>query len=335
MAGKDYYKTLGISRTATEKEIKAAYRRLARQYHPDVNPGSKSSEEKFKEMNEAHEVLSDPEKRKKYDQYGDKWQYADQYAQATREQSAAGGWNFNQEPGGAQSYNFEEGNLDSIFGDILGGRTGSGFKRRTTRARRGEDIEYPIDVTLEEAYSGTLRNISMQSEAACTACRGTGRIQNLPCSVCRGAGAAPQVKRLEVKIPAGVNSGSRVRIAGKGQPGQSGAVAGDLYLVISVQPHSLFERKEDDLYVDIPVPLTTAILGGEVQVPTLKGTKLALRIPPETQNERLFRLTGQGMPHLGDTVRGDLLAAVKVLLPSELSAQEKELFKKLKELRPT
>jgi molecular chaperone DnaJ len=335
MAGKDYYKILGVNRSATEKEIKAAYRRLARQYHPDVNPNNKAAEEKFKEVNEAHEVLADAEKRKKYDQYGDKWQYGDQMAEAARQQqSASSNWSFKQDPGGAQSYAFEDDDINSIFGDFLSGRAGTGFRQRTARTRRGQDIEYPVEVTLEEAYSGTLRNLSMQSEAPCTACRGTGRIQNLPCSVCRGSGVVPQVKRLEVKIPAGVNTGSRVRIAGKGGQGSTGSEAGDLYLVISVQPHSLFQRKDDDLLVDVPVPLTTAVLGGEVQVPTLKGTKLALRIPPETQNERIFRLTGQGMPHLGDAMRGDLLAEIKVVLPSELSPQEKELFKKLRELRP-
>lgn len=333
MAGKDYYKILGVSRTATDKEIKSTYRRLARQHHPDVNPGNKAAEEKFKGINEAYEVLSDPEKRKKYDQYGDQWQFADQFAEAARQRSQTGGWNFTQEPGGAQSYAFEEGDINGIFEDLLGGRAG-GFRRRTPRQRQGQDIEYPIDITLEEAYSGTLRNISLQSEVPCSACRGTGRIQNLPCSVCRGAGVIPQVKRLEVKIPAGVNNGSRVRIAGKGEPGSAGGPPGDLYLVISVQPHNLFQRKEDDLYIDVPVPLTTAILGGEVQVPTLKGTKLALKIPPETQNERIFRLAGQGMPHIGDSARGDLLVTIKVVLPTELSAQEKELFKKLREFRP-
>jgi molecular chaperone DnaJ len=179
-----------------------------------------------------------------------------------------------------------------------------------------------------------LRNLSLQSEAACTACQGSGRIQKGICSVCQGTGSAPQIKRLEVKIPAGVDNGSRVRIAGKGQPGAVGGPSGDLFLVISIQPHNLFERKEDDLYVHVNVPVTTAVLGGEVQVPTLRGTKLALRIPPETQNERVFRLAGQGMPHLGTSARGDLLATIKVLLPTDLSPQEKELFKKLQELRP-
>jgi molecular chaperone DnaJ len=333
MAGKDYYSILGISRSATDKDIKAAYRRLARVHHPDVNPGNKSSEDRFKEINRAYEVLSDPEARKKYDQYGEGWQDADRYAEAARQQSTGGGWNFNQQPGGGQAFRFEGEDLESIFGDILGSRTG-GYGRRTPRARRGQDIEYPIEISLEEAYNGTVRNISVQSEVPCSACRGTGRIQNLPCSVCRGAGVVPQVKRLEVKIPAGVNNGSRVRVAGKGEPGQAGATPGDLYLIVSIQQHALFQRKDDDLLVDVSVPLTAAMLGGEVQVPTLKGSKLVLRIPPETQNERIFRLAGQGMPHLGDPARGDLLVTIKVNLPTSLSAEERALFNKLRELRP-
>jgi molecular chaperone DnaJ len=210
-----------------------------------------------------------------------------------------------------------------------------GFGRRTTRERAGRDLEYKVEVTLEEAFSGTIRNISLKSEVPCSACRGTGRIQNLACSVCRGQGTVSEVKRLEVKIPAGVDTGSRVRIAGKGQPGSSGGPAGDLYLVISVRPHSIFERKGDDLSVIVSVPLATVMLGGEIQVPTLRGTKLALRIPAETQNERVFRLTGQGMPHLGTATRGDLLVTIKVSLPTGLSGEERALFNKLRELRPT
>ncbi len=333
MAGKDYYSILGVSRSAADKDIKAAYRRLARQYHPDVNPGNKASEEKFKEINQAHEVLSDPEKRKKYDQYGEQWQDAARYAEAARQQQASGGWNFNRQTGDSQSFNFEDEDLESVFGDIMGGRTG-GFGRRTARPRRGQDVESPIEVTLEEAFNGAVRNISLRSEVPCSACRGTGRIQNLACSVCRGAGVVAQVKRLEVRIPAGVDNGSRVRIAGKGEPGMGGGPAGDLYLIISVQPHNIFERKGDDLYVNVLVPLTTAMLGGEAQVPTLKGSKLALRIPPETQNEKVFRLAGQGLPHLNSSSRGDLLVTIKVNLPSGLSAEERALFNKLKEFRP-
>ena len=325
MAGKDYYSLLGVNREASEREIKQAYRRLARKYHPDVNPGDKSAEARFKQINEAYEVLSDKDKRQKYDQFGDQWQYADQFARARGQQTPF--WDFSQ-AGGAQQFHFEEVDLGSLFGDLFR----SGTRSRRVRPRRGQDIDYPVEVTLEEAYHGTKRTISLQSERPCSGCGGTGRIQNMPCSVCRGSGVVSDVKRLEVKIPTGVKDGSRVRIAGKGGQGYGGA-RGDLYLVISVKPHRLFERRGDNLYVEVAVPLTVAVLGGEVQVPTLKG-KLALKIPPETQNGRAFRLAGQGMPHLGNSSRGDLLAKVNVILPTNLSPQEKELFKQFSQLRP-
>jgi molecular chaperone DnaJ len=336
MAGKDYYSVLGVNRNAGDKDIKATYRRLARQYHPDVNPGNKAAEQRFKEINQAYEVLSDPEKRKKYDQYGDQWEHGEQYAEAARQyqqQQQRSGFRFTQQPGEEQAASFEEGDLESIFGNLFGGRSG-GFGRRGSRSRRGEDVESQIELTLEEAFNSTTRNISLQSQVPCTACHGTGRIQNLPCSVCRGAGTVPQVKRLEVKIPAGVEDGSRVRIAGKGEPGVGGGTPGDLYLVVSLRKHQIFERKDNDLYVNISVPLTTVMLGGEVQVPTLKGVKLALKIPAETQNEKVFRLTGQGMPVLGSSSRGDLLVTLKVVLPKSLSAEEKALFARLREIRP-
>ena len=327
MAGKNYYDILGVNKGVSEKEIKATYRRLARKYHPDVNPGNKSAEAKFKEINAAYEVLSDKEKRQKYDKYGDKWQYADQIEQAQREQAQYQGFT----PGGDSfRYSGDVEGLDNIFEELFGGRT-RGFTRRP-QARRGQDMETPIEVTLEEGYSGTHRTISLQVEEPCAACQGTGRIQNLPCSVCRGVGVVANIKRIEVKIPAGVNTGSRVRIAGKGQPGYGGP-SGDLYLNITVLPHTLLERQGDDLYVNVPVPLTVAVLGGEVQVPTLKG-KLALKIPAETQNGRVFRLAGQGMPHLGRSTKGDLLAKVNVVLPTKLTEKEKELFRQLSETRP-
>jgi molecular chaperone DnaJ len=188
-------------------------------------------------------------------------------------------------------------------------------------------------VTLEEAYHGTSRTISLQMETPCAACKGSGMIQNLPCSACRGSGVVPDIKRLEVKIPAGVATGSRVRIAGKGQPSYGGGPSGDLYLKITVRPHEKFERHGDNLHVNIPVSLATAVLGGEVQVPTPKG-KLALKIPPETQNGRSFRLKGQGMPHLGKSERGDIVAKVSVVLPTQLSDKEKDLFRQLSEIRP-
>jgi len=219
--------------------------------------------------------------------------------------------------------------LGSLFGDLFR----SGTRSRRVRPRRGQDVDYPVEVTLEEAYHGTKRTIALQTEELCSSCQGTGRIQNIPCSVCRGSGVISAVKRLEVKIPSGVKDGSRVRVAGKGGQGYAGGASGDLYLVVSVKPHRLFERRGDDLYEEVAVPLTVAVLGGEVQVPTLKG-KLALKIPPETQNGRAFRLAGQGMPHLGDSSHGDLLAKVSVVLPTKLSEEEKELFKQLSQLRP-
>ncbi|MFC2032162.1 DnaJ C-terminal domain-containing protein [Chloroflexota bacterium] len=327
MAGKDYYDILGVSKNASEQDIKKAYRQLARKYHPDVNPGDKSAEQKFKVINTAYEVLSDKEKRKKYDQFGDQWQYADQFAKAGWQQTPQ--WDSG--PGGSTRVHFGEGDPGSIFDDLFGG-IGFGTSHRRTRPRQGQDLEFRVEVTLEEAYNGANRTINLQTEEPCSTCQGTGRIKNAPCSICRGAGMVPRMKRLEVKIPPGVKTGSRVRIAGKGRPDYGGA-NGDLSLLISVRPHRLFERRDDDLYVEVGVPLTTAVLGGEVQVTTLKG-KLALKIPPETQNGRTFRLSGQGMPHLGNSSRGDLLAKVNMTLPTNLSAKEKELFEQLGRLRP-
>lgn len=330
MASKNYYDILGINKSASEKEIKQAYRRLARKYHPDVNPGDKSAEATFKEINAAFEVLSDKEKRRKYDKYGDKWQYADQFEQAERQQAQYRQYS----TGDGTTFHFggDIGDMDSLFDELFGGIRSRGFSRRS-QSRRGNDLETNVEVTLEEAFNGSSRMINLQGEQPCTACKGTGRIQNLPCSVCRGAGVVAKVNRLEVKIPAGVTTGSRVRISGKGQPGYGGAPAGDLFLNVTVRPHAVFKRQGDDLTTEIPVPLTMAVLGGEVQVPTLKG-KLALKIPPETQNGRIFRLGGQGMPHLGKSTRGDLKAKVNIVLPTNITEKEKELFRQLSQLRP-
>ena len=328
MAGKDYYSLLGVNRNASEREIKQAYRRLARKYHPDINPGDKSAEEKFKQINGAYEVLSDKEKRRKYDQFGDQWQYADQFAQARQQQAPFGDFG----KGGYTEFNFGGDNLGSLFDDLLTGfRTGTSSRR--VRSQQGQDIEHPIEVTLEEAYQGASRVISLQAEEACSGCGGSGSIQNMPCSACRGSGKVSRLKRLEVKIPPGVKDGSRIRVASKGAPGYGGGKSGDLYLVVSVKPHQILERRGDDLHVEVAVPLTVAVLGGEVKVPTLKG-KLELKVPPETQNGRTFRLARQGMPHLDNSSYGDLLAQVKVVLPSKLSPQEKELFEQLRKLRP-
>ena len=330
MAGKDYYSILGLSRSASEKEIKQAFRRLARKHHPDVNPGDKTAEGKFKQISEAYEVLSDKDKRKKYDRFGDKWQYADQFESST---AGANRQNFDFGDifgGGGQTYTYSSGGggFDSLLDELL---RGGGARTRRPQPRRGRDFEHKVEVTLEEAFSGTSRLLSLQDEEACATCHGSGHIQNALCSTCQGRGSVGKTKRIEVKIPAGVKSGSRVRIAGKGGEGHGG-VKGDLYLVVSVKAHKLFERRGDDLLVNIDIPLTTAVLGGEVSVPTLKG-KLALKIPAETQNGRVFRLTGQGMPGLGKDSSGDLKAKANIVLPEKLTDEEKELFRKLGELR--
>ncbi len=328
MAGKDYYEILGVGRNASEKEIKQAYRSLARKHHPDINPGDKSAEAKFKEINAAYEVLSNPEKRKKYDQFGEQWEYADQFAKSGGQERVR--WDFDR--GGTS---FEYGDL-SGFGDIFSSLFGdSGIGSRAKRGpRHGQDIESPIEVTLEEAYHGSTRLMQLQTQEPCTACGGTGRVGNRVCTICGGAGVKLNPRRLEVKIPAGVRDGSRIRIAGEGGPGLAGGKKGDLYLVVKVLTHKLFERKGDDLYAEISVPLATAILGGEVRLPTLNGN-ISLSIPPETQNGKAFRLAGKGMPQLGNNKYGNMFAKVKVVLPTKLTEEEKKLFEKLRSLRPT
>jgi molecular chaperone DnaJ len=328
MASKDYYQILGVNRNASGKEIKQAYRRLARKYHPDLNPNDKSAEARFKEINAAYQVLSDAEKRKKYDQFGEQWEYADQFAKSGGQERAR--WDF-----GRGGTSFEYGDL-SGFGGIFSSLFGdSGVGSRIKRGpRRGQDIESPIEVTLEESYHGSTRLMQLQTEEPCTACGGTGRVGNRICTICNGAGGKAVLRRLEVKIPTGVRDGSRIRIAGEGGPGLAGGSKGDLYLVVKVLPHKLFERKGDDLYTEVSIPLATAILGGEVRLPTLNES-LSLKIPPETQNGKIFRLAGKGMPQLGNNKYGNMLARVKVVLPTNLTEEERRLFDKLRSLRPT
>ena len=320
--GKDYYAIIGVKRGASEKEMRQAYRRLARKLHPDVNPGDKAAEERFKEINAAYEVLSDADKRRKYDLYGDQWQYADQIEEARRQGGQQ--WSRRSGPsGGFQQFDLGDlGDLGGVFGGLFGGGR--------TRSRRGEDVQHPTEVTLDEAYHGTTRVLQLQAEEPCATCGGSGQLVGAVCHVCQGAGVFRRPKRLEVKIPAGVGVGARVRVAGEGRPGRDGR-RGDLYLVISVRPHPRFQRKGDDLHTEVEVPLLDALLGGEVEVPTLKG-KAALKIPSPTQNGRVFRLAGLGMPKLGGG-HGDLFVRVKVLLPAELSPQERELLEKMKAMQ--
>jgi curved DNA-binding protein len=303
---KDYYKTLGVQKDATAADIKKAYRKLARQFHPDVNKSADASK-KFKEVNEANEVLSDPSKRKRYDQLGPDWERFAQGGGASQRGGNGGGfqWVYTGTPGANP---FEGGESDfsdffqSVFGSGFGqAAPGNGTRRRTARSRAIADVEYPIEVTLAEAYKGGERVLELQDEVG-------------------------RAKRLSVKIPAGVRDGQRIRLAGQ-------AAGGDLYLQVKVKPHPLFTRDGDDLRLELPVALHEALLGAEVTVPTLKG-RVSLRIPPETQNGRTIRLAGQGMPRAGGGF-GDLYVTVKVVLPTKLNDKERELATELAAERRT
>jgi len=307
MEYKDYYKILGVARNASEREIKKAYRHLARQYHPDKNPGDGAAEERFKEINEAQEVLTDADKRKKYDQLGAQWQQWQRMG-GDPSQFDFGQWFSSQPSRGGGDY----ASMDDLFGASGGfsdffqsifGQPQRQWRQGQVPPRRGQDIEQPVDITLEEAFHGTSRVFQVENS------------------------------RLDVKIPAGVSTGSRVRMAGKGGSGRAGAPAGNLFLRIRVLPHSIFERNGNDLSCEVAVDIYTAVLGGEVSVPSLSGD-LKLKIPPETQSGRSFRLRGRGMPMLRDPDRrGDLFAKVRIVLPERLSEQEKELFRELAKLK--
>ncbi|MBI4234627.1 MAG: DnaJ domain-containing protein [Chloroflexi bacterium] len=321
---RDYYEVLGVSKGASDKDVRAAYRRMARRYHPDVNPGDARAEGRFKEVNEAYEVLSDLEKRRLYDRFGANWKYAQQAGGAPPGTGAEGPfvWRTEEGPGGFDDL-IGEAEIGDLFDRFFGGRGGSG--RTATRTRRAPPVaEQQVEVSLEEAYIGTTRLLQMPRVGPCPACAGAGRSGATPCPACLGRGVVARPARLEVAIPPGVDTGSKVRIT----PGEQ-----EVVLHISVQPHARFQRRGSDLYTEAPVALYDAMLGGEVIVPTLKG-QVALNMPPETQNGRVFRLAGQGMPHLGNpAVKGDLYVTVKVSLPTGLTQQERELLRRLKGMR--
>jgi len=346
MEFKDYYKTLGVDRTADDKAIKTAYRRLARKHHPDVNKGKA---ERFKEISEAYTVLGDPEKRKRYDTLGPDWE---RYAQAGAGTGAGGrspfeGRNvrFSQEGDAGGFSDF----FRTIFSDLGGFRRGEAGRGGASEfefsdlgdlgggfgpAGRGSDVEAGIELTLEEAFQGAKKTISLELDEPCPQCGGSGNVNRRPCPRCRGGGWTRATRNLEVKIPAGVDTGSRVRMASEGAGGGSEdrAARGDLYLRVTVAPHPRFERRGDDLHADLPVPVTVAALGGEISVPTLKG-QVSMKIPPETSSGRTFRLPGYGMPRLKGGGAGDQFVKVQITMPTGLSPREQELFQELKKLR--
>jgi DnaJ-class molecular chaperone len=337
---KDHYQTLGVSRTASDKELKSAFRKLARQYHPDANQGDPAAEERFKDINEAFEVLSDEKTRKLYDRYGDDWRaYRDAGYTGDEPPPRPGGsgGRFTSTGGGGTrvEYEFGGGDLGSIFGDVFS-RQGGGFRssRSTGFApgpTRGSDIEQPIDVSFDEAFRGTERRFEIQSPEVCPTCGGDGLARGAICPRCDGAGTIQRGRTIEVSIPAGVVSGQRIRVKGQGSPGRNGGPAGDVFLIVTVRPDPRFEREGANLRSRVEVPLYDAILGGEVTVPT-PTSRVALSIPAGTQNGRVFRLRGQGMPRLKKAgERGDLLAEVSVVLPTDLSARERELFEQLRD----
>jgi DnaJ-class molecular chaperone len=316
---KDYYATLGVAKTASDKEIKQAFRKLARKYHPDVNPGDKAAEARFKEINEANEVLADPEKRKKYDELGANWRMYEQAQQSGRAGgpgSPFGQWSYAPGGGGGFRTMTEEemsemfGGEDSPFSDFFKtffGGAEPGERRTRTRAPRhakGRDVEHEIELDLEDALRGTVQRLGISQNG--------------------------HHRNVEVRIPAGVTEGSRVRVTGEGERGSGSGASGDLYLRVKLRPHAKFERKGRDLFTKVKVPVTTAVLGGEVDVETVAGKSLRLKVPPATQNGQTFRLRTHGLPTtVKDGQPGDLYATVDVQLPQTLSEEQRRHYEAL------
>jgi molecular chaperone DnaJ len=349
-AVKDLYEALGVSKTASQDEIKKAYRKLARQHHPDANPGDAAAEERFKEVQTAYDVLSDPEKRKQYDRFG---------SQNGRPGPGAGGFNF-------EGFDVSDlGDLGDIFSGLFGrGRAGP----QQQRGQRGNDLEVEVNLSFEDSLHGVETTIPVQLETACRECggsgakpgtaptlcpeckgrgvvaqsqglfalsqpcprcRGNGTVIEDPCPKCRGTGRERRTKRYTVKIPAGVKDGSRIRLRGKGEAGYGGAEAGDLYVVTRVAPSKVFTRRGNDLVVDVPVAYSQATLGATVEVPTPDGP-VNVKVKPGTTDGTLLRVKGKGAPKLKGSGRGDVLARVKIQIPKKLSKKQRELLEELK-----
>ena len=353
---KDYYQVLGVPKNATATEIKKAYRKLAQQHHPDANPGNEAAENRFKEVSAAYDVLGDEEKRKQYDQVRD--MAASGFGSGGFPGGAGGGF-----PGGGRVRFDDLGDLGDLFGGLFGG-TG---RRTRTQPARGADLETEVGVTFDEAMSGTTKTVRIQGPAPCETCHGSGaapgtspvdcpqcggigaiavnqgpfqmsqtcprchgsgRLVETPCSTCRGSGTQRRVRSFQVKIPAGVKDGARIRLAGRGEPGPAGGHHGDLYVRVRVQGHPIFGRSGNDLVLDLPLTYPEAALGSNVQVPTLNGP-VTMKVPAGTQNGRTFRLKGKGAPRKGG--HGDLLVTVHVEVPRKLSKRERELLRQLRD----
>lgn len=349
----DYYSLLGVGKDATDDELKKNFRKLAMQYHPDRNPGDKESEEKFKKVAEAYSVLSDPQKRRNYDQFG------------TAEGMGGAGFDpFGRGGAGGFSDIFED-----MFGDIFGGAFGGGARRSANRPARGSDLRYDLDMTLEESFTGVEREIEISSWTDCSECSGTGsrsgnrktctdcggagqvRMQqgffsiartcsrcggqgtmvDDPCTLCRGTGQQEMPRKVSVRIPAGVDNGTRLKITREGEPGQRGGPPGDLYIIMNVREHEFFQREGLDLYCEVPITFTQAALGEKMEVPTLSGNA-KLKIPAGTQPGTAFKLKGKGMPSVSGRGKGDQVIVVNLKVPGKLSPRQKELLEEFEEL---
>ncbi len=368
---RDYYEVLGVSRNATDKEIKQAYRRLVRQYHPDLNPNKKEAEERFKEIQEAYEVLSDPEKRRLYDKFGHKWRAAWQAKQQGIDVENIG-W----VPPSQEGFEWEFGDWRDLFSsvsdflsDFLGGgtRTTTRTKERKTRVQRGQDVEAELEVDLEDVAFGATKRFTVTIDepcptcggdggtkrtcpncggtgvvhhsrglfsigSTCTRCRGEGLVIESRCPRCGGSGTVRTTRTVEVRIPQGIEDGTKLRLQGQGALGRNGGPPGDLYLTVRIRKHPFFERKGDDLYCEVPITFAEAALGAEIELPTLDG-RVKVRVPPETQSGQMLRLTGIGMPKRTGG-RGDMYVRVKIVVPKNLNQRERELIDELRRLRP-
>ena len=333
---KDYYAILGVPKNAAEKDIKSAYRKLARKWHPDANPDNqKAAEEKFKDIQEAYEVLGDPEKRKKYDVLGSDWQRAAREAEQQRSYRQAQGADFGNVggfgtagPGGASGFSdFFDMFFSGIGRQRAGGAAGFGATQQ-----RGEDLESTIELTLHDAFEGGKKSVTLQVEDACSRCHGTGTDRNRICTQCHGTGRVRETKRFDVTIPRGVRDGLRIRLAGQGARGAGNGPRGDLYLVVHLGADERFDRKGDDLYLDLPVSIYELILGGEVRVPSMNGD-VTMTIPAGTQNNKMLRLSGKGMPKLKGAGYGDEYVRLIGQLPTELNDKEQKLFRELAGIR--
>jgi DnaJ-class molecular chaperone len=319
---RDYYQILSLSRTASADDIKKAFRRLARQYHPDLHSGTKKSEmeKKFKELNEAYEVLSDPDKRKKYDQYGAQWEQAEAFERAGRHPGARGFRGSQSDTGFGTGGDFSD-----IFENFFGGRGRTGAPPGF--ATPGEDVEADVELSLREVLSGVTKRVSLMESVSCAACHGGGSLRGRTCHACAGSGIVRESKTIEVKIPAGVLDGTRIRVGGKGRPGINGGKRGDLYLHVKMRPGKVFRQQGNDLHATLPVWPWEAALGAEVMAPTL-GEPVRVKIPAGSKADSKLRLKGKGLP-TASGAHGDLFLTLQIVMPPFTSNEERTLYEQL------